>query len=229
MCKKCSGRFLSLFSLVLLLLMSSVVPSFADTGTSTVALADDSQIRIQLLSDTSYIITENEETLLVKVKEDKNETVTILKDLETGSEDYFLRDEVKGTIYSSITGKTVNLGYSMNDKEINSLRSGGDLFIDNHEVSYEVIVYLVGSAGKIATMASAALAYKNVPGSAGVTLIIAILSGIGYMTAGAFDLAYPNGGIKFEEWEVERSSVRGGVTYYYYVTKIKNVKHVSVL
>ena len=174
MCKKWSGRFLSLFSLVLLLLMSIVVPSFADTGTSTVALADDSQIRIQLLSDTSYIITENEETLLVKVKEDKNETVTFLKDLETGSEDYFLRDEVKGTIYSSITGKTVNLGYSMKDKEINSLRSGGDIFIDNHEVSYEVIVYLVGSAGKIATMASAALAYKNVPGSAGVTLIIAI-------------------------------------------------------
>jgi len=123
MCKKWSGRFLSLFTLVLLLFMSSAVPSFADTSTSTVVLADDSQIRIQILSDTSYIITENEETLLVKVKEDKNETVTILKDLETGSEDYFLRDDVKGTIYSSITGKTVNLGYSMNDKEINSLRS----------------------------------------------------------------------------------------------------------
>ena len=149
--------------------------------------------------------------------------------LDEGFDDTLEGDRGTGALSLMRAGKTVNLGYSMKDKEINSLRSGGDIFIDNHEVSYEVIVYLVGSAGKIATMASAALADKNVPGSAGVTLIIAILSGIGYMTAGAFDLAYPNGGIKFEEWEVERSSVRGGVTYYYYVTKIKNVKHVSVL
>ena len=49
MFKKKSGRFLSLFSLVLVLLMSSVVPSFASNTTTT--MVGDSEIKLQIIND----------------------------------------------------------------------------------------------------------------------------------------------------------------------------------
>jgi hypothetical protein len=151
-----------------------------------------------------------------------------LKNLETGSEDYFIRDEVKGTIYSSITGKTINTENIIYDKEVYSSR-GGDIFIKTSTIKYSTIELLVGICGTLSKIAAAVLVYCSIPASAGVVLILKVLGYLGVGTAGALYVAYPNGGLKLDQYDVERSSIRGGVTYYYYVRSYKNVRHVSVV
>jgi len=181
-----------------------------------------------LSNDNNIIITENSESLLISQKQNKNETITTLKNLETGSEDYFIRDEVKGTIYSSITGKTINTENIIYDKEVYSSR-GGDIFIKTSTIKYSTIELLVGIGGTLSKIAAAVLVYCSIPASAGVVLILKVLGYLGVGTAGALYVAYPNGGLKLDQYDVERSSIRGGVTYYYYVRSYKNVRHVSVV
>ena len=135
---------------------------------------------------------------------------------------------MKRTIYSSITGKTINLDNEIYEKEGYSSRDG-DIFIGTRYMSYDTISTLAGINGGITLMASVTLAYYNVPYSSVVILITGVLAGLGIVTAGAFKLAFPNGGLKFDLYDIERSSVRGGVTHYYYVRSIKNVKHLSVI
>ncbi len=98
---------------------------------------------------------------------------------------------MKGTIYSSITGKTINLDNEIYEKEGYSSRDG-DIFIGTRYMSYDTISTLAGINGGITLMASVTLAYYNVPYSSVVILITGVLAGLGIVTAGAFKLAFPN-------------------------------------
>lgn len=224
MLKKKRFKLLNLVMLALILVVSIGIPSFASNDTTMVN--SGLKTKYQVVDNNSFIITENNKKSLISQKQYGDKTITTLKDLETNNEEYFIRDEVKGTIYSSITGKTINLDTSNNDNvRIKTLRTDEDRLIARHSISYTTIEYLVGAGGSASAMATAILAYKGIPIAAGIALIVTVILELGDMTAGALALKYPNGGIRFEEWRV--------VMYFQglpeYRTVLRNVGHTSRL
>ena len=209
--------------LALILVISTIIPSFAsdnnriDNG--------DLIIEYQFINNNSIIIAENNKKSLISQREHDNKIITTLKDLETGNEAYFVRDQIKGTIYSSITNKTINLDISNNEEKIGYLSSGDDILIARHEISYVTIVFLVGAAGGAAEIAAAALAYKGIPAGLGIALIVAVIVETGQITAGALVLMYPNGGLRYEEWWAVKY-IQGLPEYR---TVIRNAGHVAIL
>ncbi|MGO1528984.1 MAG: hypothetical protein ACTHWU_09680, partial [Senegalia sp. (in: firmicutes)] len=215
--------------LVITLIIGGISPSFADNN--DVVRVEDSNVKIQIINDNSLVFIENNQKLLVTVKENKNKTITTLKDLETGNEDYFLRDEIKGVIYSSITGETINIDDNINNTELYSSneRSSNERYIGRRYVKYSKVLKLVGVGAGISKMASGIMTLLKIPVSTGIKGIVAVLAGLGGATAGILSLKYPNGGIRLDLYDVRRYKIQRGKKYYYWQRIYKNVKHISVM
>lgn len=231
-------KFLVVIFLVVTLIIGGIAPSFADSG--NVFPANDSKTTVQVINDNSVIISENDERTLITETNNKNESITTLKNLETGSEDYFIRDEIKGTIYSSITGKTINIDddidENINNKELYftnerfySQRSSNQRYLGRRYVKYSTIKNLVDGGAYAGAIAAAVLAYLKVPITAGTKLIVAVLAGLGGLTALALSVKYPRGGLRLDLYEVRKYKMQRGKKYYFWSKTYKNVKHLSVI
>ncbi|NBI08169.1 hypothetical protein [Senegalia massiliensis] len=222
-------KFLVVIFLVVTLIIGGIAPSFADSG--NVFLVDDSKIEVQVINDSSAIISENGERTLITEINNKNQSITTMKNLETGSQDYFLRDEIKGTIYSSITGKTIKIDNNIegiDSKSISPLST--KRFLGRRSIKYGTLAGgLLLSTSGLAKIAAAVLKYFNIPISAGTALIVGVLSGLGVLTLGAIYTKYPRGGLKLDLYEVRKYKMQRGKKYYFWQRTYKNVKHYSVI
>ena len=148
------------------LLVLSSVPAYAgvqqlDVGTEHIRLeqVNAGTIRVESESGVQLVRTENTAT---------GRKVTI-RDLNTGEEQYMLYDATSNTVYSSITGKTVQLEGQGNGIELQSTITHTTEYI-----SYAKLRQLVGSSALVAQLAGAILAYF--PGTAAIGRLTNLLS-----------------------------------------------------
>lgn len=148
------------------LLVLSSVPAYAgvqqlDVGTEHIRLeqVNAGTIRVESESGVQLLQTENTAT---------GRKVTI-RDLNTGEEQYMLYDATSNTVYSSITGETVQLDGQRNGIELQSTITHTTEYI-----SFAKLRQLVGGSASVAALAGAILAYF--PGTAAVGKLTNLLS-----------------------------------------------------
>ncbi|MBV1820328.1 MAG: hypothetical protein KZY61_07740 [Clostridiaceae bacterium] len=225
-------RFMSL--LVVILSLLNTLPSFA---TNFNLEENDTDITIQQIDEFSYIINENDEKILITQKFEKDKEIITLKNLENNEVNYFLKDNSKGTIYSSITENTIPIpeepkeSLSNECSNIVTLRSKSNnkKFLGTKTIKYTTIVALVGIEAGVTKIASAVLAFLGIPISEGIKNIVKIFEGSQGVTAGILALKHPNGGIKLDLYKVRRSKMQRGKRYYFWVKTYRNPRRVHNL
>ena len=157
------------------LLVLSSVPAYAgvqqlDVGTEHIRLEQVNAGTIQVESESGVQLVRTENTATGR-------KVTIT-DLNTGEEQYMLYDATSNTVYSSITGKTVQLEEQGNGIELQSTITHTTEYI-----SFAQVRQAVGAAGKAAEVVGFFLLF--VPGASTVKGIAdgvdIVLSSLHYM------------------------------------------------
>ncbi len=205
-------------ALAMLLSITTVATLFVtpvSAAETNSVLSEKQTNNIEVLNDTSILVESQGESELVSVAEDDSTRTVTIKNTKTGEEDYLKYDKSSNTIYSSITGKTINL----NNSEI----SGGISPDSVSSYSFEYISYsdIRNALGTTFTVAGfVALVVTKVPAA---EFASGVLTKIGEIcTAGGFgSLAIPNDsnhGIKLRIKTVKYYRTRMGRRQVYKIT-----------
>lgn len=98
-------KLLSIVLTLTMMLSMSVYVSASDSGVVSCDINGET-VTVQVLGNNALLVTEGSEKSLITVSEKNNVVTTTLKNMSTGEEDVFIRDNNAGTLYSSITGYT---------------------------------------------------------------------------------------------------------------------------
>lgn len=149
----------------------------SDFESTAGVLSENLEDNIEILGDTSVLVESQGSSELVTVAEDDNTRTVTIKNLETGKENYLKYDKISNTIYSSITGKTVDISNHGNKGSI-TLRSESSY--STEYISYAEIRDTIGTTATVAGVVG--LILTKVPGAqiaGGITGTISTIVGGG--------------------------------------------------
>lgn len=147
------------------------------------------------------------------------------------NEPYFKVDKINKTMYSSITGKTIQI-----DEDNRILITGNseilpfsfseeyDRHLNTHNISYRQIADMVDRSITASYVAGMLIGYAMLnPSVVGGTQAIYDLVSTGWSIISESILNKKSGGIKIVVWEKTRRTVRQGKVYYIPVPYVKSV------
>lgn len=221
LCKKKFFKNLSMF-LMVILLVTTVTPSFAGNNIGNIQTfeLEGKTIKVEEINENSTLITEDESSSLISIKETENGFTTTIRDLETGEEHHLIRDEANKTIYSSITNKTISIEKYMRDDDLEEITPYAGTIRNERTItiSTEDIADIVDIGAGVGLIATGILAIAKV--SATTAGIIAILTGAGMITATILKRNYSN--VKLTAYEVRKRKVQRGQVFYFWVDAYKD-------
>lgn len=163
--------------LVSLILSQMPITTFASQSRTELLKPETKNIQIKKINSNSLIVkTSTSEEIITVNETSKAKTITI-SNSKTGEKNYILYDKNANTVYSSMTGKTINLDkhqdLSPNAPTI-SPRS-----ISNYEtkyISYAQIQSMIGGTASTAAVIGAVLYF--IPGAQGIGAAMSSISTI---------------------------------------------------
>jgi len=253
--KPYSRIVLSVF-IVVVMIISTSFTAFA-TGESVPSKQVDNtkiineNVRVTQISSTSLEIEENEETFFISTETVNDEiTKTVIENKDTGETEYFIVNTQNETIYSSITGETlqrsdfeeVEYAKDSSTLEENLLSVGADnqitevsstkevpsttyLYTTYHKCSYAKLHSMIGTVGTYATIAGAILSLLALFGVPVVTTIATVIGFLGGISA-VYYLAMNTSsshGFKAKVKHYRCRVCHGGYFYTVYQNKISNI------
>ena len=159
------------------LTITPVSAAESDFESTAGVLSENLEDNIEILGDTSVLVESQGSSELVTVAEDDNTRTVTSKNLETGKENYLKYDKLSNTIYSSITGKTVDISNHGNKGGI-TLKSESSY--STEYISYAEIRDTIGTTATVAGVVG--LILTKVPGAqiaGGITGTISTIVGGG--------------------------------------------------
>ncbi len=159
------------------LTITPVSAAESDFESTARVLSENLEDNIEILGDTSVLVESQGSSELVTVAEDDNTRTVTIKNLETGKENYLKYDKLSNTIYSSITGKTVDISNHGNKGGI-TLKSESSY--STEYISYAEIRDTIGTTATVAGVVG--LILTKVPGAqiaGGITGTISTIVGGG--------------------------------------------------
>ena len=159
------------------LTITPVSAAESDFESTAGVLSENLEDNIEILGDTSVLVESQGSSELVTVAEDDNTRTVTIKNLETGKENYLKYDKLSNTIYSSITGKTVDISNHGNKGGI-TLKSESSY--STEYISYAEIRDTIGTTATVAGVVG--LILTKVPGAqiaGGITGTISTIVGGG--------------------------------------------------
>ena len=209
-------------SVLLALAMIFSVSSVAFAGTQIELKGEP--LEITKLSDEMFIMTGDDGTAVMKIKENDSEMVVSVESVKGNVEEgFFLYNKDAETIYSSYTGKTFSVADIVSENEITPKAVGDVVSRKTHYISYAKLADAVTPTSSDISIASAIItiiaAAQGVTISTAAIIIVALLSTPAWdaVRAGIVDRS-PNHGIKVVVATVEIQKHQGGriVTGYKY-------------
>lgn len=206
-------KSISIILVIALCLTVIASPSYAN------ALEKDSDIKVSRLGENSYMLDIGGEESIVEYEYLGDCTITNVTEKSTGEQYYFIRDNIKNTIYSSLTDTTIDIVDSDANSNIMA-KSASERNAEIKRISTAKIYSAVSATGNATKIATYILSYFNIIGGT-TALIIRVLSGAAIGTAAALKKYYKD--VQLEVYEYLRSTTKNGKVYKYWVKSYRNV------
>ena len=212
-----------LLGLSIVLSMNSV--AFAETEIEL----EGKTLEVIRLSDEMFVMTDDDETAVMKVQESAKEMIVSVENLQGSVEEgYFIYNKDEETIYSSYTNKTFSVSDIASDNEITPQAVGDVVARKTHYISYAKLADAVTPTSSDISIASAIITIVAV--AQGVTIATAAVVIVALLSTPAWDTVRagitnrsPNHGVKVVTATVEIQKHQGGKFVTGYKNEIESV------
>lgn len=200
--------------LALTLVLGMGTAAFAETEVVT---SHGEKLLLTKLEDDSYLMSNGNETAVMKVEENTAFAKLTINDKE--GENYFYIDKKANTVYSSYTGKTI----SVEKNQMQPMANGDVVASKTYKVSYKQLANLVSDTSNSFSIASAIItlvaAASGVNIATGAAVVVALISGSLTVIAAGIQGASPSHGVKVtvNTEKIQRHQGGNVVTAYRYV------------